>query len=81
MDNTVQRIFSYICKNNLKQNVEFVLSNCFFKVKVKVFQQVIGIPIGLDPAPFFSNLFLCYYQNEWIKNKTMKAPRLKSLRL
>ena len=51
MDSTVQRIFSHIY--NLKQNVKLLLSNCFFKLENKVLQQVIGIPVGSDPTPFF----------------------------
>ena len=33
-----------------------------------IFRQIIGIPIGSDPAPFFANLFLFYYESEWVKS-------------
>ena len=29
--------------------------------------QVIGIPMGSDPAPFFVNLFLAHKEVDWIK--------------
>ena len=29
--------------------------------------QVIGLPIGSDPAPFFANLFLAHKENEQVK--------------
>ena len=29
--------------------------------------QVIGIPMGSDPAPFFANLFLAHKEAEWVK--------------
>jgi hypothetical protein len=32
-----------------------------------IFQQIIGIPMGSDPAPFFANLYLHSYESNWIK--------------
>ena len=29
--------------------------------------QVIGIPMGFDPAPFFPNLFLAHKEADWVK--------------
>ena len=29
--------------------------------------QVIGIPMGFDPAPFFANLFLAHKEADWVK--------------
>ena len=29
--------------------------------------QVIGIPMGSDPAPFFANLFLVHKETDWVK--------------
>ena len=39
----------------------------FFRVGDAIFRQKIGIPMGSDPAPFFANLFLFYYESKWIK--------------
>ena len=33
----------------------------------KTFRQIVGIPIGSDPTPFFAALFLYYYEIKWIK--------------
>ena len=35
----------------------------------KNFRQVVGIPMGSGPETFlvFANLFLCHYENRWIK--------------
>ena len=46
----------------LKQCVEFLINNAFFRVGDLIFLQVVGIPMGSDPAPFFANLFLLYYE-------------------
>ena len=41
----------------------------FFKIGISVFEQIIGIPLGSDLAPFFVNLVLASYEIKWIKNK------------
>ena len=33
-----------------------------------VIRQSIGIPMGMDPAPFWANLYLYYYEHEFITN-------------
>ena len=42
------------------------MSNCYFTVGSHVFRQIIGIPMGSDPAPFMANLFLYFYENKFI---------------
>jgi len=51
----------------VKKSIAYLLDNCFFTVGNHVFQQVIGIPMGTDPAPFMANLFLYYYENKFMK--------------
>ena len=55
----------------IKSAVKYLLDNCFFKVGNFLFRQCIGIPMGSDPAPFFANLFLYFYESKWI-NKIKK---------
>jgi hypothetical protein len=31
-------------------------------------RQRVGIPMGIDPAPFWANLFLYSYEHEYMKN-------------
>ena len=53
----------------------------FFQVGTKIFRQVIGIPMGSDPAPFIANLFLYVYQNRFMdKLKRTDLPRARRLR-
>ena len=47
-----------------------MLGNCFFKLGNKVFEQVIRIPMGLDPAQLFVNLLFYYYENKWTNKNT-----------
>ena len=43
------------------------MKNSFFQVRSKIFRQIIGIPMGSGPAPFFANLFLFFYESRWLK--------------
>ena len=53
---------------SLKKAVEYLIKNCYFAIGDQVFQQIIGIPMGSDPAPFFANLFLFFYEWQYINN-------------
>ena len=50
-------------RSMVKDALEYLMENCYFTFGDKVFRQVIGIPMGSDPAPFMANLFLYYYEN------------------
>jgi hypothetical protein len=58
----------FFSKAGLKQAVAFLIENCYFTVGNLVFQQSIGIPMGIDPAPFWANLFLYTYEEQYISN-------------
>ena len=68
-----------ICLNKLqiKDAVAYLSFNCYFTVGPKIFCQIIGIPMGSDPAPCFANLFLYFYESKWMnelkKNDLIKA--------
>ena len=55
-------------KNSLKQVLEHLIENCYFKVGNILLRQRVGIPMGIDPAPFWANLFLYTYENEFVSN-------------
>ena len=44
--------------HSLKSSVRFLISECHFVIGNLVFTQDIGIPMGIDPAPFWANLSL-----------------------
>ena len=46
----------------------FLINNSFFQAGSKILRQVIGIPMGSDPVPFFDNLFLFFYESRWLKS-------------
>ena len=52
----------------IKTCLDFLINKSFFQVGSKILRQVIGIPMGSDPAPFFGNLFLFFYESKWLKS-------------
>ena len=57
----------YFSKSQLKEAVKYLIENCYFTVGTILLQQIIGIPMGLDPAPFLANFFLYFYESGWLK--------------
>ena len=58
----------FFTKESLADCVSFLIKNCCFKVGNHILKQNIGIPMGIDPAPFWVNLFLYYYENLYVQN-------------
>ena len=52
----------------IKLAIRYLMSNCYFVFGNRVIKQDIGIPMGSDPAPFFANLFLFYFNDKWVRN-------------
>lgn len=59
-------------REKVKEAVAYLLSQCFFKMGESLFRQIIGIPMGSDPAPFFANLFLYFYERKWVMDLKKK---------
>ena len=57
---TIKDSVKCLNKQHTKDAVAYLLLNCYFIVGSKIFCQIIGIPMGSDPAPFFANLFLYF---------------------
>ena len=53
-------------KDSLKRAVSHLVANCYFTVGNCVLRQRIGIPMGIDPAPFWANLYLYFYEEAYI---------------
>ena len=48
--------------------LEFLVDNIFVVFARKVFQQIIGIPMGTDCAPLLADLFLYSYEAGFIQS-------------
>ena len=56
-----------LSKKQVKNAISYLLDNCYFSIGENIFKQVVGIPMGSDPAPFMANLFLYYYESKFLK--------------
>ena len=52
--------------------VKHLILNTYFQVGNMLFRQCIGIPMGIDPAPFWANLYLYFYKSQYI-SKLIKS--------
>ena len=58
----------FFTPKTLIEAVSFLISKCYFTVGNLVFKQDIGIPMGIDPAPFWANLFLYFFESKFMKD-------------
>ena len=59
--------------------VSHLISETYFTVGDILFRQNIGIPMGIDPAPFWANLYLYYYENNFM-TKLIKTDRYRGFK-
>ena len=57
-----------ISRSQLKSLVKHLITQTYFIVGNLVIRQSIGIPMGIDPAPFWTNLYLHFYEHKFITN-------------
>jgi hypothetical protein len=55
-----------ISKEKLLKMIEFVVDNAYFRFGSRVYQQVVGIPMGTDCGPFIANLTLFSYEFKYV---------------
>ena len=55
-----------ISRFQLKALVKHLITRTYFIVGNLIIRQSIGIPMGIDPAPFWANLYLYHYEQEFI---------------
>ena len=65
-------------KNDIVELFSYLMNNIYVKFRVKIYKQVIGIPMGCDCAPKFADLFLYWYEHDYI-SKAVTKPELLSV--
>ena len=53
-------------KIQIKNFIEHLITQTYFTIGNLLFRQCIGIPMGIDPAPFWANLYLYHYEYNYI---------------
>ena len=54
-------------KKDVHSMIDYIVDNAIFCAGNKAFQQIIGIPMGTDPAPFMANIYLFYYEFKYME--------------
>ena len=72
------RKFNLSCDNKYTANdicrmIEFLVDNIYVRFGVRLFQQMVGIPMRPDCAPLLADLFLYSYENEFLINSLRRA--------
>ena len=75
-----------ISRPELKSLVKHLITRTYFIVGNLIIRQSIGIPMGIDPAPFWANLYLYFYEHKFITelmatDKTRACRFLNAIRL
>ena len=65
--------------SQIKMMVHHLISETYFTVGNVLFRQSIGIPMGIDPAPFWANLYLYHYENIFI-TKLIRTDRYRGFK-
>ena len=48
--------------------LQFLIDNIYIRVGKEIFRQQVGIPMGTDCAPFLANVFLFYFEYNYMKD-------------
>ena len=59
--------------------LKHLITETYFEIGNLLFRQCIGIPMGIDPAPFWANLYLYHYENLYV-TKLIKTDRYKGFK-
>ena len=57
----------FFTEKSLTEAVTFLIKRCYFTIGNLVYKQDIGIPMGIDPAPFWANLFLYFFESKYVQ--------------
>ena len=50
--------------------LDILIDNMYFQMGNRVYKQVIGIPMAVDPAPFMANLYLYFDESKYMEHLT-----------
>ena len=48
--------------------LSFLLDNIYIRFGSMLYRQIVGIPMGTNCAPLVADLFLIYYERDFMKN-------------
>jgi hypothetical protein len=66
--------YNSFTRNGIKFLVTHLIRECYFQFSNLVLRQSIGIPMGIDPAPFWANLYLHSYEESHVTSLIKSDP-------
>ena len=57
----------YFTKQTLVTAMSFLINKCFFTIGNMIFKQDVGIPMNIDPALIWANIYLSFIESKYIK--------------
>ena len=63
----------YFTRKFLIDVISFLITKCYFTIWNLVFKQEIGIPMRIDPAPYWANLFFYFFEFEYVQQSISKG--------
>ena len=67
---TKNKANQHFTQGTLKVAVKHLITCCYFVLGNLLFIQTIGMPMGIDPAPFWANIYLYMYESKYIASLT-----------
>ena len=55
--------------------VKYLICESYFQIGNRLLKQTIGIPMGIDPAPFWANLYLHRHEYKYMRDLIRTDPR------
>ena len=62
----------FFTERHLIEAITYLINVCYFAIGNMVFKQGIGILVGIDPAHFWANLFLYFFESKYAQNLISK---------
>ena len=62
----------YSTEKSIMEAITSLIKNCYFTIGNKIFKQNFGIPMGIDSAPFWKNMFPYFFEPKHVQNLISK---------
>ena len=69
------RVLKKFSETDIIKMLDFLIDNIFATFGGRVFQQTVGIPMGTNCAPLLADLFLYYYEADFMQELLRKKDK------
>src|ERR1700759_3574110 len=73
-ENVIYQGFSKtLSKSDFCNLLKLAVEDSYFSFNNKLYRQIDGMSVGSPLGPLFANIFLSYYESEWVQNCPVKS--------